>query len=293
MLRPEHVERDHSQRPCLARAPLSKRLAVAMSAPSAGKGDYPTSTIQKGPTLVYESMDLSGEGIGLGVPVLKFKRRVVFPGGVTFEERWNDDCCTWIVDYELNLEERVILRNGKSIKSGSFYELTERLAALHRAKPFSRNLIERLNTALRRMYGIDTAFETTTPVATIRVSYVIDSHTGVLHVRADVSNIVESGCTEIILLNEQDASHFNCYRDSSGIALAGEDIGTWDEVDAEHVTFIDSRHNLTLGLRRVERSAMFRGREFIPGRLSWAGIAYVINPPLVHFNYDIAIERGT
>lgn len=264
-----------------------------MSAPSVGQGAYPTSTIQKGPTLVYESVDLSGEGIGLGVPVLKLKRRVVFPGSGAFEERWNDDRCTWIMDYELNLEERVTLRDGKSIKSGGFYELMERLAALHRAKPVSRNLIERLSTVLRRMYGIDTTFETTSPVATIRVSYVIDSHTGVLHVCADFSNVLGSGCTEIILLNEQDASHFNRYRDSSGVALVGKDIGTWDEVDAEHVTFIDSRHNLTLGLRSVERSAMFRGREFIPGRLSWAGIAYVITPPVVHFNYDIAIEGGT
>ncbi|MDD1721580.1 MAG: hypothetical protein LUP95_06305, partial [Euryarchaeota archaeon] len=64
----------------LAQTPLSPRLSLEVRAPRYENKPYPTSAIQKGPVLVHEANDLSGEGVGLGVPVVKFGRHVFFPG---------------------------------------------------------------------------------------------------------------------------------------------------------------------------------------------------------------------
>ena len=70
----------------LAHTALSEGLCISLQAPSSN-GPYPTSRIQKGPGLVRGSADLSGEGIGLGVPVAKFAHRVVFPGEAQVDEQ--------------------------------------------------------------------------------------------------------------------------------------------------------------------------------------------------------------
>ena len=47
---------------------------------TAGSGSYPASRIQKGLVLGLKDRDLSEEGVGFGVPVLKFGLESIFPG---------------------------------------------------------------------------------------------------------------------------------------------------------------------------------------------------------------------
>ncbi|MGZ4920191.1 MAG: hypothetical protein ACXV6L_08300 [Halobacteriota archaeon] len=272
----------------LAQTPLSPRLSLEVRAPCYENEPYPTSAIQKGPVLVHESHDLSGEGVGLGVPVVKFGRHVFFPGYARVTAQRDHRHCAWTVNYALNLEERITLKSGRTIKSDKLHELKERFAGVHRAVPLSRGLIEYVNDMLRRTYGICTTFTQTHSVGTVPVCYVIDRE-GKLSVSVNTSDVIQNGCTELILLNEHDAQHFDCYRDSTGLALTGHRIGAWQQTNADHVTLIDSRHRIALGMHNVPQAAMFRGRELVPGRLSWAGIAYVSSPPLVSFKYDIRI----
>ncbi|MGZ8885908.1 MAG: hypothetical protein ACXW1O_04975 [Halobacteriota archaeon] len=277
--------------PSLADAALSERLCISLRPPSSN-GHYPTSKIQKGPVLVCGSADLSGEGVGLGVPIAKFARHVFFPGKARIIERLTDDqLCTWIVDSELNLEERLTLKSGKKIQSENFYALKEWFAGLHKAIDASRGLIEWSSSALRRTWGLSTTFEPTRSVGNVHVSYTVDSRAQELRVTVDASRLNKTGCSEIILLNELDGGLFDRYSDVNGLALVGKAIGTWEETAADCVTLIDSRHNITLHFRNVAQSTMYRGREVVPGRLSWAGIAYVIAPPSAEFNYDIAIRE--
>ncbi|MGZ4907999.1 MAG: hypothetical protein ACXV5F_05005 [Halobacteriota archaeon] len=65
------------------------------------------------------------------------------------------------------------------------------------------------------------------------------------------------------------------------------------KTDADHVTLSDSRHHISLAFRSVPPSKMYRGREVAHGRLSWAGIAYVIPPRCIDFKYDIGIREET
>ena len=124
--------------------------------------------------LISGSTDLSGEGVGLGVPVAKFAQRVVFPGRACIVERQkHNHLCTWVVDYELNLEERVTLKSGKSIRKEGFYRLKERFASLHKAIPILCGLIERGNRAFRFTWGLTMTFETTPSAGSVRVSYTV------------------------------------------------------------------------------------------------------------------------
>lgn len=40
------------------------------------------------------------------------------------------------------------------------------------------------------------------------------------------------GCREIIIMNEQGANSFDTYKDSDGLILKGNKIGSWDEIKA-------------------------------------------------------------
>ena len=275
-----------------AHVKLSEHLSLRLKVPDGKNGAYPTSSIQKGPVLFHDSIDLSGEGVGFGVPVVKYGHRVFFPGTARIRERRQDTLCIWTIAYELNVEERVVLKNGRRVHIDAFYALKERLAWLHKSIPVSRGLIEWINDAFRRAYGIHTTFDETSSVGSVVVSYTIKGHTKTIHVSVGTSGLINHGCTEFILLNEHDACYFDRYCDANGI-LTGKDIGTWEQTDTGHVALIDSHHNIQLILRNVAQAMMFRGREFIQGRLSWAGIAYVINPSLAHFEYDITIREHT
>ena len=66
---------------------LGDGLTLAVTQPSGagerpdpGGGPYPTSGLQKGLLLLETGQELSSEGVGFGVPVLKRGPRAVFPG---------------------------------------------------------------------------------------------------------------------------------------------------------------------------------------------------------------------
>jgi hypothetical protein len=71
--------------------------------------DYPTNRIQKGLRLAYRNVDLSEEGVGFGMPVLKFGHEAIFPGSrhIAFEK--NEKMTIIKMDFDLNLVERKML----------------------------------------------------------------------------------------------------------------------------------------------------------------------------------------
>jgi hypothetical protein len=227
------------------------------------------------------------------MPAAKFAHRVFFPGEARLnEQRDESHLSTWVVDYELNLEERVTLKSGKSIRNDGFYRLKEWFASLHKAIPISRDLLEYGNQALRFTWGLSTTFETTPSAGSVRVAYTVDRRKSALHIRADTSRLNKTGCTEVIFLNEQDGSLFDRYSDANG-DLVGKEIGTWEETVADCVTVSDPRHNISLAFPSIAQSRMYRGREVVQGRLSWTGVAYVIQPRCVDFEYEITIHEAT
>jgi hypothetical protein len=246
--------------------------------------NYASCRIQKGLLLSFGDTDLEEEGIGFGVPVLMAGREAIFPGSARIKEQDK----TFTVDYELNLAERMAVKRRK-INSRTFYRLKEHLSALHREFPSLRKIITHAFGTAGRAVGIVTIFEEVPSLGVVRVLYTISSEN--IHISVDTSRVKRYNCT-IMLMNEQGANYFDKYSDSSGLSLKGNAIGTWDETFADWASFVDTSHKLEFTLKKVAGARVFRGRELVPGRLAWAGLAYLLPPGTANFSYNIRIGCG-
>lgn len=253
----------------------------------AAKGDYASCRIQKGLLLACGQEDLSEEGMGFGVPILKFGHEAIFPGSARIGTRRDGDKTIVDVGYDLNLVEIMAVK-GKKINNRYFYTVKEYLSWLHREYPHFRKILTRASNTLRRFLDIETRFEEVATFGRVDVRYIINADN--IRIRVDTSRVKKYGCTEIMLMNEQGANYFDIYRDSNGTALSGNAIGTWGETFAGEASFVDPYHNLEFTLQKVAGSRMFLGRELVHGRLAWAGLAYLIPSCTDNFEYDIRIK---
>lgn len=271
------------------RIEITAGMCLIIKNPVIERGDYPSSRIQKGLVLVYENRDLSEEGIGFAVPVLRFGHETLFPGNARVTTEKDDYTTVVNIDYDMNLVQRMTMKNRKRIESKAYYKIKEFFSMLHRYFPQLRRIMVRSSNSLRRVFGIETRFEKAASVGIVSTVNIIDIRKGLIHVDVDLSKLIRKGCTGMSIMNELGANHFDNYSDSNGLLLRGNAIGTWDETFADEVSFIDSRDSIAFTLNRVKGARMFRGRELVDGRLAWSGLAYVLPNDNINFAYDIRI----
>ena len=277
--------------PPRVRIEMTMGICLHIKNPEIDQGDYPACRIQKGLVLVHENKDLSEEGIGFAVPVLKFGHETIFPGNACVTTEKDGDISVVKIDYDMNLVERMVVKNSKRIDSEAFYRIKEYFSWLHRKYPLLRDILVRSSNSLRRTCGIETRFEKIASAGIVSVVNTVNTKRGTIHVGVDINNVKKEGCTEVNIMNEQGANHFDRYCDSNGLFLKGNAIGTWDEIFADEASFIDSGDNIVFTLKQVKRARMFRGREFVEGRLAWSGLAYKLPGDIINFAYDIRIGR--
>jgi hypothetical protein len=251
---------------------------------------YPTERLQRGLVLLDGGCDLSEEGVGIGVPVLKRGLQAVFPGSMTLAARAQGHTWRVTATYRMDLVERLADDQGGSVRSRSVYALRDALAAAHRRVPALRAPLTALSNAARRRLGWVTTFVKVPPVATIPVDYRVAEGGSVVTVAVDLRD-VPAAVTEIALMNELGAGAFDCYEDAAGASLHGDAIGTWDTVDAATASFVSSRRGLAFTLAQAPGARLMRGREAVSGRLAWAGFGYVLHPGRPTFTYDVQISR--
>lgn len=252
---------------------------------------YPTLRLQRGLVLFDEGQDLSEEGVGFGVPVLKRGLQTVFPGGM--ELAVTADGPDWQVTaaYRLDLIERLVARRGGAVRPRLVYAARDSLAAVHRRVPALRRPLTALSNSVRRRLGWETAYAPSDLVATVPVTYTARAGDGVVTVDVDLTGVSADSVGEIVLMNELGAGEFDRYEDSSGASLSGAAVGTWNEVHAATAAFVSSRRGLRFTLARVPGARLMRGREAVAGRLAWAGFGYVLRPGAPHFAYEVRFER--
>ena len=246
------------------------------------QNEYASCRIQKGLLLSVDENDLSEEGVGFGVPILKFKDKEIFPGSARITTSRDGDKTTVTIDYDLNLVERMTMK-GNKIDNRAFYRMKEYMSRLHRECPCIRQMLTQASNTLRFYFGMETRFEEVTSFGIVSVLYVI--HAGNIHINVDTSRVKKYDW--LMLMNEQGANNFDEYQDSSGLALKGNAIGTWEETFADGASFVDASHKLEFTLQKVAGAKLFRGRELVPGRLAWAGLAYSIPQGTSNFYYNI------
>jgi len=256
-----------------------------------GAGDYPTARVQKGLLLADGESRLEEEAVGFGVPVLKRGRQTVFPGGLHLSSlRAGSD---WAVraTFTLDLVERLSGAGGDTLESPRLYAVKDALAAAYRCSPSLRRPLGAVSSGLRRLFGWETTYVETERAGVATVLAAARS-AGRIHVSLDLDGLRGDGLTEVLVMNEQGAGPFDVYRDSDGAALSGAAIGAWQRVRAAEACFACSARGITFCLGLTPPALLYRGRELVGSRLSWAGFAFALPPETRRFEYDIAVRRA-
>ena len=117
---------------------------------------YPTARIQKGLILSHEGQELSEEGVGFGVPILKIGLRTIFPGGVELFPLEGSITSGVHARFLLNLEEKITKSGSGTINNAILYEIKNIMAALIRRMPSMRALLTHTSSLLRSRFGWET-----------------------------------------------------------------------------------------------------------------------------------------
>jgi hypothetical protein len=271
--------------------PMFDDLELRISDRSNGGEGFPTARLQKGLVLFRKGEDLTEEGVGFGVPILKRDAETIFPGGMELSGR--RDGAIWRVTavYEMNLVERLAGPRGASVRPRSLYAAKNALAALHRRLPVLRRPLTATSAALRRLFGWQTTFEQAAFRAAVGVRFIVDGERGTIDVAVDLTGLPTSGVSEVIVMNELGARHFDRYRDAGGADLRGAAIGTWDQVTTADAAFVSDASQVAFSLAQVDGARLSRGRELIGARVAWSGFGYSLPPTLREFKYTLRIEQ--
>jgi len=270
----------------IERYPLLSIHDAYLKTLDAGTGRFPTSRIQKGLVLEIGDRDLSEEGIGFGLPVLKLGLQPVFPGSWRMSAKENNGLCLIKADFEMNLRAGTA-RRGKIITNGLFYLARDAFSKIHREHPRFRKWISVSSRILKKKLDMEEIFTEIPNLGFVKASYLISDS----RIDVELRFPKVGGCTELIVLNEQGANWFDAYQDSTGLILKGERIGSWNQIEANYASFVDSVNGLVFTLKRIEGAKMFRGRELVADSLAWSGLAYVLPPLTEKFAYSIELER--
>jgi hypothetical protein len=270
--------------------PLFNELSLKIADASPSQGKYPTATLQKGLRLYHKDLDLTEEGVGLGVPVIKQGLKTIFPGDIELSGQGNNSKWEITAHFKLNLEEKVGKKGEEAVKIGLIYKMQNWLAAIYRSNPSSRQILTLLSNSIRQLFRWETQYSKSINDFEVKITYIINTQTGSVKVSADTTNLPRDLITEIVLMNEQGANYFDHYSDSYGVCFAGKEISQWQEVFAESATFLCGTHKIAFSVKQIEGAKLFRGRELVKSRLAWSGFGYSIPLSANEFNYEVKIE---
>jgi hypothetical protein len=270
---------------------LFSHLALKIGSEALQGDPYPTARLQKGLRLIQAGQELTEEAVGLGVPLLKRGLQTIFPGGVALAVAGEGQRQTVTATFNLNLEEKLARPGAGSVKNRALYALKNYLAALIRRIPPMRGWLTAVSNLLRWLSGWKTVFEAADFTASITVRYSIDCRSGVVDVEVDARSLPPGEITEVVIMNELGAHHFDRYQDSGGTCLRGDAIGCWDEVTAAEACFESTAQRLAFALRPVPGAKLYRGRELVGSRLAWSGFGYSFPPDLERLSYTVKIRE--
>ena len=271
--------------------PLSDGVELHISSETSRGAGYPTARIQKGLVLVCDGQSLVEEAVGFGVPILKRGLQTIFPGQMELFPDEGLSSRRVRARYNMNLVERIARSDGDTVNNRQVYAGKNIMAALIRSLPFMRGLLTRTSSLLRSALGWETTYEPIDFFTHVTLTYTVDAAAGRILVELIGQEDFPDSISEIIVMNEQGAHHFDEYQDSDGISEIGNKIGCWDQVTAASASFSCSGFQLAFSLPQENGARLFRGREMIGKRLAWSGFGYSFPPSLNHFSHEITIKR--
>lgn len=243
--------------------------------------------LQKGLILVSNRKELVGEGIGLGVPAIRYKDRTYFSGSSTVEfKQTGTRAAIAIKRFTLDLVSERALKNIH-VEAKIYRRIKRGFAELYKKHRHFRLLM--LENLLRHV-GVKTHFVHTTPAGTATVTYRIAQSR--IKITAEFKLLHQGGALQkIYLLNEQGSKHFRKYSDSTGTVLFDREIGAWETVSADWACVHSVEDQIGFRLWKLEEATLYRGREYLDGIFDWIGLDYEANPATTCFEYDIELVR--
>ncbi len=234
---------------------------------------------------MFRGQELIEEGVGFGLPVLKYRDKTYFAGHASTYVANDENKCIIVKEYMMDTVSKKALGKHTFIND-QFYSFMHRMfERLYLRDNNLRSIFNRI-MELRQAFGINTEFVIARPRASITVRYTCSPEK--IRVDVEVNSIVSKGCMELLILNEQGSSYFRNYSDSTGLKLSDNQIGAWQEVMADEPTFSTIR-NVAFSLQKVNHARMFRGWEWTKGRFCWSGLSYSMHPNVSRFDYAIRL----
>lgn len=247
------------------------------------------SPLQKGLILISSGRELIEEGVGFGVPVAIFSDKTYFSSSAELSINTENQTTMIVKKFYLDTVSRKVWRN-RVFTDNSLYQIISRFfMKIYRKYPSSRRGIFPF-IKLRNKFGIETLFTKVKHRGSITIMYKIKP--GSVEIETDLTRITKDNCLKVFLLNEQGATCFRRFFDSDGVKLIDEKIGAWDQVDADWACLSNVNYTLGFRLQSLSNCRLLKGREIIKNRLSWAGMAYEIDPHIDLIKYEIKILSG-
>jgi hypothetical protein len=237
-----------------------------------------------------DGAELIEEGLGFGVPIAKYFDRTYFSSSAeVFLQKQSRNETVVTKNFFLDAVSKKWV-HGVPIND-DFYSLLHKTFEAAYLNRDSFSTVFDWTMRLRIALGVQTRFLKVTPRGKVTVTY--HCLPGFIKVNVDLSALDRTQCQEILVLNEQGAGFFRKYSDTDGTLLYDREIGPWAKVKANQASLSDLEGRLTFWLQNVNGSGLYRGREQIKDRFSWAGLSYALNPNTPSFDYAIRISAAS
>ena len=262
--------------------PISELLSFRLYSDTRPHHHY-IAGLQKGLIFVYRGAELVGEGIGFGVPIVRFRDKTYFSGSSKIQIFQKDNCTIAVKKFALDTISDKRFRRVK-MDTPAIRKLSMRLDELYQKHRHWR-LLTIAN--LSKRVGVQKRFVRTKPKGSVTVTYLIDPP--LIHVKADFDLFQKETPQRIFVLNEQGSRFFRKYSDSHGKALSDKQIGAWEKAEAHWACISSKNGEVGFRLWKVKGAIMYRGREFLQDTFDWAGLDYEFDPQKTSLEYDIEI----
>ncbi len=247
-----------------------------------------TGRLQKGVILVYKGIEVAGEGMGFGVPVLKYGNETYFSGSSSIQVQKQEDLVVVRKEFDMDMVERAEFRNLR-LENGKLRRLIDSISILYQKHRRLTHAILLVKGLLLKM-GVKERFAKTQTKGKVAVTYTIFPSS--LLVKVESGQVNRTNLERIFVLNEQSALFFRTCSDSDGSTFIDEKIGAWQPVTARSVRICDCQGRIGFGLKTIRGCILRRGREFLNDSLDWIGLDYELSPECDSFEYEIELIGG-
>jgi len=264
--------------------PISDFIALRVYS-STKPHNWKIASLQKGLIFVCNGVERIGEGIGFGVPIIITSNETYFSGSSNVYVHQSQGSTIIRKEYCVDRTARNRFRNIK-LENRQIRSILKHLSEVYQLNKRSRFLMLTLKNVPMKT-GVGTSFVKTASLGKVIVTYNILRNR--ILVKTDFNYLKKHNPQRIFMLNEQGTKFFRKYYDASGKQLIDEQIGAWDQIEADWASIMNTQGDAGFRLNRIENSILRMGREFQGNTLDWIGLDYELDPRSAVFNYEIKI----